>query len=331
MPLSSTDPLTSGYPPVAIRPERRAVQPSGSRLRWDELADAIRLLDFGSDALLCLDEGQRVVLCNRGAEQMFGLDSRAMEGINWLLLLAQGSRDLLRDALRRLDKFDHPSNISLRDGALFGLRGDGKEFPIEGSLSRLQLGSSRGYTLLLRDISARVECETRLRYLAMHDSLTKLPNRALLMDRLESAVRRHRRSQKTFALLFIDLDDFKEINDRHGHQHGDQVLMTVASVIRRESRDSDIPARFGGEEFIVLAPETEMDQGIKLARRLLKKIAETGITASLGLTGYPNLKSRFPDDLIRLADEALYEAKRRGKNQIVSTADEFTEAENATG
>ncbi len=325
MPLSSTDPVTSGYPPITIRPERRAVQPSGSRLRWDELADAIRLLDFGSDALLCLDEGQRVVLCNRGAEQMFGLDSRGMEGINWLLLLAQGSRDLLRDALRRLDKFDHPSNISLRDGALFGLRGDGKEFPIEGSLSRLQLGSSRGYTLLLRDITARVEYETRLRYLAVHDSLTKLPNRALLMDRLESAVRRHRRSQKTFALLFIDLDDFKEINDRFGHAVGDAVLRDCATRLRRAMRDSDTAARIGGDEFVVILEEVDGLDDVHQARERIERslgdepiVLEQGMLqmrASIGFTLYPEGGTE-PEELLARADEAMYAIKHsRGQRQ----------------
>jgi diguanylate cyclase (GGDEF)-like protein/PAS domain S-box-containing protein len=288
------------------------------------LADAIRLLDFGSDALLCLDEGRRVVLCNRGAEQLFGLDSRAMEGINWQLLLAQGSRDLLGDALRRLDKFDHPSNISLRDGALFGLRWDGKEFPMEGSLSRLQLGSSRGYTLLLRDVSARVEYETRLRYLAVHDSLTRLPNRALLMDRLESAIRRHRRSRKKFALLFIDLDGFKEINDRFGHAVGDAVLRDCATRLRRAMRDSDTAARIGGDEFVVILEEVDGLDDVQQARERIERslgdepIALEQVTlqmrASMGFTLYPEGGTE-PEELLARADEAMYDVKHRRDRQ----------------
>jgi diguanylate cyclase (GGDEF)-like protein len=167
--------------------------------------------------------------------------------------------------------------------------------------------------------------------LAIRDFLTGIYNRRFFMTSLEKEFYRSRRYETPMSLIILDLDDFKEINDRHGHQHGDQVLVTVAGVIRRESRDSDIPARFGGEEFVVLAPETEIDQGMELAKRLREKVAESGITASFGLTAFPNGRSRFPDDLIRQADEALYEAKRKGKNQVVSAAGELTEADNVTG
>ena len=303
--------------------EPNAEKPRAPTLPWTELAAAIRLLDFGSDALLCLDEGEHVVICNRGAEQMFGLERRSIEGLAWRLLLAEGSRGILRDALRRIDAVDQPSSLPLRNGALLGRRWDGSQFPLEGSLSRLRLGPLRGYTLLLRDISARVEHETRLRYLAMHDSLTGLPNRALLMDRLQNAIRQHRRGKKAFALLFVDLDDFKAINDRFGHGVGDAALRACAARLRQALRDSDTAARIGGDEFAVILEDVDglddVQQAIERIDRSLREQpviherATVWLGASIGFTLYP-LGGAEPEELLTRADEAMY-AIKRGRGQ----------------
>ena len=319
----TSQPASSDFAPIRAV-ESLTADPSGLRLPWNALAGAIRLLDFGSDALLCLDQGNRVVVCNRSAERLFGRDSSGIEGLSWRGLLADGSRALLRDALRRLDRFDCPSHVPLRDGDLFGLRSDGKEFPIGGSLSRLRVGPLRGYTLLLRDISVWVEHEARLRYLAMHDSLTELPNRALLMDRLENAIRRHRRSRGTFAVLFIDLDGFKEINDRFGHRAGDAVLRACATRLRQALRDSDTAARIGGDEFTVILEDVaglddvqqaceRIDRGLSTEPIVLEQTMLL-LRASIGFALYPKDGSEA-EGLLERADEAMYVVKhgRRGR------------------
>jgi diguanylate cyclase (GGDEF)-like protein len=132
------------------------------------------------------------------------------------------------------------------------------------------------------------------------------------------------------SIIMIDIDDFKEINDKHGHQHGDRVLQSVSDITRRQTRDADVAARYGGEEFIVLTHGTDTEHASRLAERLRKAISESGVTVSCGVAHYPNTKSRFPEDLIRLSDEALYAAKRQGKNQVVRWNEDMTELENVT-
>jgi len=299
--------------------ESKPVPPGASRVLWSELAEAVRLLDFGNEALLCLDESERVVLCNRGAEHLFGVGRRSIEGIAWGMLLAESSRGTLRDLLRRVDGAEHPASVGVAAGELFGRRWDGSEFPVEGSLSRLRLGPLSGYTLLLRDISARVESETRLRWLAMYDSLTELPNRALLMDRLHSAIRRHRRNQQAFALLFVDLDEFKQINDRHGHSIGDAVLRACGARLKAALRDSDTAARIGGDEFAIILEQIgglidaqqaieRIDRGLRDAPVVLDQ-ARIHVSASIGLTLFPH-GGADPEQLLARADEAMYAIKR---------------------
>ena len=119
-------------------------------------------------------------------------------------------------------------------------------------------------------------------------------------------------------------------NDKHGHQYGDRILQTVSDITRGQTRDADIAARYGGEEFIILTHKSDPEHSSRLAERLRTAISESGITVSCGVAHYPNNKSRFPEDLIRLSDEALYAAKRQGKNQVVRWNEDITELENVT-
>jgi diguanylate cyclase (GGDEF)-like protein len=170
----------------------------------------------------------------------------------------------------------------------------------------------------------------KLKDLAIRDFLTGMYNRRLFMTTLEKEFYRSKRYKTPMTIIMIDIDDFKEINDRHGHQHGDRILQTVGDIIRRQTRDADIAARYGGEEFIVLTNGSDTGHAERLAERLRSSIAESGVTVSCGVAHYPNEKSRFPEDLVRLSDEALYAAKRRGKNQVVSWDITMTETKNVT-
>ena len=170
----------------------------------------------------------------------------------------------------------------------------------------------------------------KLKDLAIRDFLTGMYNRRLFMTTLEKEFYRSKRYKTPMTIIMIDIDDFKEINDRHGHQHGDRILQTVGDIIRRQTRDADIAASYGGEEFIVLTNGSDTGHAERLAERLRSSIAESGVTVSCGVAHYPNEKSRFPEDLVRLSDEALYAAKRRGKNQVVSWDITMTETKNVT-
>ena len=163
---------------------------------------------------------------------------------------------------------------------------------------------------------------------AATDELTGLPNRRLFMRALGAEVARSRRGRTTFSVVLIDLDNFKAVNDRFGHDAGDRVLRELADVLRRVMRESDVAARLGGEEFACLLPATDGEGARVLAERIRADLADRTITlpdsrvvsatASLGVASYPRAKSA--DALLRLADRALYEAKAEGKNRVGATA-----------
>jgi diguanylate cyclase (GGDEF)-like protein len=159
---------------------------------------------------------------------------------------------------------------------------------------------------------------------AITDELTQLANRRRFTETLSLEVRRAERFKDPLTLVLADLDDFKQINDRHGHQVGDEVLRRFADVLRANVRDFDLPVRFGGEEFAILLPETGLAGGEQLARRLAAALArlrlpETGsdrppVTASFGVASFP--EAHGVAELLSAADQALYQAKFEGKNRV---------------
>ena len=166
----------------------------------------------------------------------------------------------------------------------------------------------------------------RLEVLARTDSLTQLLNRRVLIERLVQEVERARRYQSTLALLMIDLDHFKRVNDQYGHLVGDDVLRDVATILRNAVRAVDVVARYGGEEFVVVLPETSVVGSQSFAERLREKIEANGfnahphgifhVTCSVGMASYPGMQIESGEDLLARADEALYRAKADGRNRV---------------
>jgi diguanylate cyclase (GGDEF)-like protein len=184
---------------------------------------------------------------------------------------------------------------------------------------------------VLRSFVGEMEvAHEKMKDLAIRDYLTGMYNRRLFMTALEKEFYRSKRYKTPMAIIMIDIDDFKDINDKYGHQYGDRILQIVGEIIRRQSRDADVAARYGGEEFIVLTHGSEVEHASRFAERLRAAISESEVTVSCGVAHYPNEKSRFPDDLIRLSDEALYEAKKRGKNQVVCWSENMMEKKDVT-
>jgi len=184
---------------------------------------------------------------------------------------------------------------------------------------------------LVEDVSSRVQAEEQLRYIAEHDSLTGLPNRAALHARVERALVRARRSAECIALLFIDLDGFKAVNDRWGHGAGDAALKEVARRLKEAVRETDTVARLGGDEFVALleggvTQETPAAVGERILEVMLPpfhlatghsdpsvpRVVEARLGASIGIAMHPPLESHV-DSLFKRADEAMYQAKRAGK------------------
>jgi diguanylate cyclase (GGDEF)-like protein/PAS domain S-box-containing protein len=175
----------------------------------------------------------------------------------------------------------------------------------------------------LLDISQQKLHEQQLERVANYDALTGLPNRLLLADRLGVAMRQMRRREQLLGLVYLDLDGFKEVNDSHGHEVGDRLLIEVAARLRRSLRDNDTLARLGGDEFVaVLVDLPDHDSVQPLLARMLEAVAQPcwldglclNVSASLGVSFYPQAETLDPDQLLRQADQAMYQAKLAGKN-----------------
>lgn len=177
----------------------------------------------------------------------------------------------------------------------------------------------------IRDISEMKEREEELAHAATHDSLTGVANRSGFDAYLEAAITSSRKTDQAFAILLIDLDKFKQVNDTLGHQVGDGVLKTVSERMRNVLRNSEIPARMGGDEFAVILPAPiKASMATDVAERLIKAISQpmriegtkTGVGASIGIALYKDT-DLSADQVIQKADEALYQAKDNGRNGFV--------------
>jgi diguanylate cyclase (GGDEF)-like protein/PAS domain S-box-containing protein len=175
-----------------------------------------------------------------------------------------------------------------------------------------------------RDVTARIETQRRLEHLAYRDVLTGLPNRALFLDRLKHAIAGARRRRAVVAVFFIDLDGFKEVNDRWGHETGDKLLRSLAGRLRTALRDTDTVARLGGDEFAVLLEDVSYTQDVALAAQKLLDLIATPLTligtrqtisASIGVSLYPR-DGVDAATLLRNSDKAMYVAKAAGKHRV---------------
>ncbi len=183
-------------------------------------------------------------------------------------------------------------------------------------------GDIRNYVSTGKDISERIETQDKLHYMATHDALTELPNRLMINDRLLHALEQSQRSGEKVAVIFIDLDRFKEVNDSLGHPSGDALLKVIASKLKSHLRQGDTLARFGGDEFTILMEGiNHLDDVSVIVQKILETIADPVLiggyeivpSASLGITIYPD-DGNDVDDLLKNADVAMYRAKSRGGN-----------------
>jgi len=229
-----------------------------------------------------------------------------------------------------LDTANHRQRIVSDGSDLFETRHrrkDGSAWPVEVSVSYRPLSGPRGegeFFVFLRDITSRKEAERELERIAHYDALTGLPNRVLLADRLRHAMVLAQRRQQRLAVVYLDLDGFKEINDEHGHETGDRLLTALGKNMSDGLREGDTLARMGGDEFVaVLLDLAEPGSCVPILDRLTAAVAQpitvTGhahrVSASLGVTFFPQPDDVDADQLLRQADQAMYQAKLAGKNR----------------
>ena len=283
-------------------------------------------MDNSPLAVVELDEQLCVLHCSTQLSDVLGISAQAVVGqplLQVLSALGNGDRaQPLRDALERLQRGSETRNRV--EVAL--LHQSGKTVYCEWFNSALTnaVGHVSSMMSLVQNTTARTLAEAQLQQMATCDPLTGLWNRRALTERLEQASLRRRRNGETLALLFIDLDGFKAVNDRYGHGVGDEVLCEVARRLLLAVRQSDVVARLGGDEFVVLVEfDVSMASARALCERVLVALAErcefsggyTTVSASIGIALCPSTM-RDPVEVMRIADAAMYQAKRDGKGRI---------------
>ena len=296
------------------------------------------LTERASDVVWQLDHRLNILYISPADEKLRGIKHADVVGRPFPEMSPEEERPLIVQAFETL------AQASAKDEtATFVFRqtcSNGAQIWTEilASADRQSDGSICGFHGITRNITERRQMEEKIRQLAFHDALTGLPNRRLMMDRLQQAIATCRRNQQQGALLFIDLDNFKPLNDRYGHTAGDLLLIEVAARLRSCLRETDSVARFGGDEFVVLlgAIDGHKDSAMSQVERIADKIRDTlaapyiltvvqddapprivehRCTASIGITLFDDTRDN-PAELLRWADRAMYTAKEHGRNRL---------------
>ncbi len=302
------------------------------KLAEQESERLINIFEATEDIVAMADRRGGLIYFNRAAHAFFGLDgSDDLSGFDFLDVMTSESVD-------RVTREVEPE--LMKSGTWYGelelLRSDGSATPylVQALVHRDHNDNPEFFSAILHDISDRKAFEHRLAHQATHDPLTGLPNRTLLLDRLETAMARAQRHEHGVAVLFLDLDHFKVVNDSLGHSLGDHLLVAIAERLQTALRPVDTTARLGGDEFVVLCEEVASpEDAVAIAERLDESLqapfmlgeteAYVGVSIGIAYTEPPLEGSPLgdhatrPGTLIRDADAAMYEAKRRGRGRWV--------------
>ncbi len=287
-------------------------------MRLKESEESFRYLVDNAHEGIAVVQNKRLVYVNPGMCKMTGYDKDSLLNLeSFLAIIAPEAREtILANHLNRLAGKASPNRYE----SIF-LKRDGSTYPIELTGVLISWNDHPATLNIVSDISERKAAEETVRFLAHHDSLTGLPNRYLLMERLEQSLAQARRSEQFLGVLFMDLNDFKQVNDTHGHDAGDMLLKEVASRLQALMRDSDTLARMGGDEFVALLPQVNGKSGIEaLIARIDSALqspfnigkATVNSRASVGYSLFPE-NGGTAEDLLRTADQRMYHVKHTNK------------------
>jgi len=293
--------------------------------QWRRVGDQLRLTaqmyESSREAMVITDAENRIISVNPAFTRLTGYSSEEAVGQN-PRILQSGKHDteFYRSMWKSLLEDGHWR------GDIWDRRKDGTYYPkfLAITVMRDESDKITHFSAIFYDVSERKRLEERLENLAHYDPLTGLPNRMLLQDRMEQSIALSERQRQHFALLFIDLDGFKPVNDTFGHAFGDEVLKVVAERLNAAIRGVDTAARLGGDEFVVILSDIGGNENAaRVADKLLMSISEpyeiagetVTISASIGVSIYPN-DEMIAQELLRTADEAMYSAKRDGKQRV---------------
>ena len=290
-----------------------------------------------ADGVIRVDTHGNVTFLNRPAELLTGYAANEALGRPFKEIFhivdsetGEGMSNRMQGAVENGHTTRLPTNALL-------VHRDGAEIPIEDTVAPIHDRDGRiaGAVTVFRDVSAARETTQRLVHTAQHDVLTGLPNRGLLDDRMERAIALAIRQSKKVAVLFLDLDGFKPINDRHGHATGDKLLQSVTLRLCACVRDCDTVSRLGGDEFVILLNDiADNEDAAVIARRVLRDISKPHVidgkslrvTASLGISVHPEDGSDA-DTLLKHADMAMYQAKAGGRNEFAFYSERMQSAQ----
>ena len=313
---------------------RFLMRPLGIALEG-EAARAKAITDAAAEGIATIDERGIIESFNPAAERMFAYEAGEVIGKNVKILMPEPHSGAHDGYLARYMRTGE-NRIIGRPREVLALRKDGTEFPMELNVAEIRLGGRRRFTGIFRNITERKQAEEHIRHLAHYDSLTSLPNRALFYDRLNQALNLAKRDHHELALLFLDLDRFKAVNDALGHNAGDELLQAAAERIRGVVRESDSIARLGGDEFTVILPKIASRQDAAMvANKIIDALSapfrlgnrqEARTGTSIGIAIYP-ADAEEVDALVKTADTAMYDAKRAGNSfRFADGAGNTTEA-----
>ena len=305
-----------------LRPVRLAIEHARLRAALRESEAAVArlsgIVESVADAVFTTTLDGLITSWNDGCERLYGFPAAEIIGADIAVLHPPGS-----DEPRRILSMVRKGNAIQGLDTLRRTR-DGRMAQVSISVTGLRddRGAVDGLVVVARDISDRLELEAELVRQTMHDALTGLPNRSFLTYRLSQALAEGRRRGRPVAALLLDLDQFRAANDVHGHLVGDRVLTEVADRLRTLSRPTDVVARIGGDEFVLICPDTDVDAAGRLAEQIIEVVGAPiqvehralRVGASVGIAVAPPLDCDAEVQL-KHADAAMYEAKKRGRSR----------------
>ena len=279
------------------------------------------LMNTVTDAIITADKEGWIEMFNPAAQTLFGYDVAEIKGQNVSFLMPEPNKSKHDGYLKNyLD--GNPARITGRMIEEVAVDKSGREFPIELTVNPIHIDEDVAFIAVIRDITERKKAEEEIRKLAMTDSLTGLANRNAFMREFQRSIALSQRHENHLALLMLDLDKFKPVNDTYGHPVGDAVLLEVADQMREVCRETDVIARIGGDEFAIIMPDLDdkekiVGPALKLIKALSTPMEAVGhkvqIGTSIGIAVYPD-DGESIETLVTNADDALYAAKEAGRN-----------------
>jgi diguanylate cyclase (GGDEF)-like protein/PAS domain S-box-containing protein len=278
-----------------------------------------KVFTYTKQAIMITDEKFRIIQCNEAFETLTGFRLDEVRGQSTEVLQSDK-----HDAHFYEEMEQALTDTGYWEGEIWDKRKDGETYAKWMTVNQVRDPKTNKvsfYISIFYDITERVQTQNEIRHIAFHDNLTGLPNRLLFEDRLETSIKMAKRNSLMLAVLFIDLDGFKAVNDTYGHQAGDELLIDVADRLKSNIREVDTVARLGGDEFVVILTDINMRQNVThVTRKLMESLNEPylgletpTVTPSIGIALFPE-DGMDMETLIESADKAMYSVKSKNKN-----------------